>query len=176
MTEKRHYVKNSEFLSEIIKYRTNKEKGIPDSIGRAFLAIATNLSYKPNFINYTYKEDMVGDGIENCIQYLDNFDPEKSKNPFAYFTQIIWYAFLRRIAKEKKQSYIRLKSLEHEGMFDPDYVEGVGINHTAEFINKARTDIYEFEYKLEERKQKEIKKRKSKPKGVEKFTDENSDR
>ena len=176
MTEKRHYVKNSEFLSEIIKYRTNKEKGIPDSIGRAFLAIATNLSYKPNFINYTYKEEMVGDGIENCIQYLDNFDPEKSKNPFAYFTQIIWYAFLRRIAKEKKQSYIKLKSLEHGGMFDADYSEAVGISHTIEFVNKARIDIYEFENKLKERKLKETKKRKSEPRGVENFTDEDSDK
>ena len=63
--------------------------------------IANGLSYRPNFINYTYRQEMISDGIENCLQYIHNFDPEKSKNPFAYFTQIIYYAFIRRIQKEK---------------------------------------------------------------------------
>ena len=67
-----------------------------------FLKIATHLSYKPNFVNYMFREDMICDGIENCLQYIDNFDPEKSKNPFAYFTQIIYYAFLRRIQKREE--------------------------------------------------------------------------
>jgi DNA-directed RNA polymerase specialized sigma24 family protein len=67
---------------------------------------------KPNFINYSYREEMISDGIENCLQYIDNFDPTKSNNPFAYFTQIIYYAFLRRIAKEKKQSYIKGKLIQ----------------------------------------------------------------
>ena len=65
------------------------------------LKIANGLSYRPNFINYTYRQEMISDGIENCLQYIHNFDPEKSKNPFAYFTQIIYYAFIRRIQKEK---------------------------------------------------------------------------
>jgi|2_EtaG_2_1085320.scaffolds.fasta_scaffold83197_2 hypothetical protein len=173
---KKDYVNNSDFLAEIIKYKQNKEKGIPDSIGAAFLAIATNLSHKPNFANYTYKEDMIGDGIENCVQYLNNFDPEKSKNPFGYFTQIIWYAFLRRIAKEKKQSYIKLKTLETAGMFDPDYVERSGVSHTPEFVSKARESIEDFEAKIKHRKQKEVTKREQEPKGVEKFTNEDSDR
>lgn len=85
---------------------------IPNFIGECFMKIAEHLSYKPNFINYTFREDMISDGIENCIQYIHNFDPQKSQNPFSYFTQIIYYAFLRRIQKEKKQLYVRYKSLE----------------------------------------------------------------
>ena len=119
--QKQHYVDNQEFLGEIIKYkekvRIAAEKGDPkprvnNYIGGCFLKIATHLSYRPNFINYMYKDDMVCDGIENCIQYIDNFDPAKSKNPFAYFTQIVYYAFLRRIAKEKRQMDIKEKIIE----------------------------------------------------------------
>ncbi|MBU37981.1 MAG: sigma factor for late transcription, partial [Euryarchaeota archaeon] len=83
--------------------------------GDCFLKIATHLSYRPNFINYMYKEDMISDGVENCVQYIDNFDPAKSKNPFAYFTQIVYYAFLRRIAKEKRQMDIKDKIIEKSG-------------------------------------------------------------
>ena len=123
-SKKQHYVNNQDFLEAIIEYKQKvniaKEKGLPkprvnNYIGSCFLKIATHLSYRPNFINYMYKDDMVCDGIENCIQYIDNFDPEKSKNPFAYFTQIIYYAFLRRIQKEKKQLEIKGKILERSG-------------------------------------------------------------
>ena len=114
MTRKKteYYVNNKEFLAAITEYRQKvlaaKEAGKPrprvtNYLGECFLKIATHLSYKPNFVNYMFREDMICDGIENCLQYIDNFDPEKSKNPFAYFTQIIYYAFLRRIQKEKKQ-------------------------------------------------------------------------
>ena len=122
--QKQHYVDNQEFLGEIIKYnekvRIAAEKGDPkprvnNYIGGCFLKIATHLSYRPNFINYMYKDDMVCDGIENCIQYIDNFDPAKSKNPFAYFTQIVYYAFLRRIQKEKRQMEIKDKIIEKSG-------------------------------------------------------------
>lgn len=111
-----HYVNNADLLAAIKEYKQKvleaEECGSPkpqvsNYIGECILKIATHLSYKPNFINYTYKDDMILDGIENCIQYIDNFDPNKSSNPFAYFTQIIYYAFLRRISKEKKQSYIK---------------------------------------------------------------------
>jgi hypothetical protein len=111
-------------LVEITDYRQKvhaaKEAGDPrprvtNYIGECFLKIATHLSYKPNFVNYMFREDMICDGIENCLQYIDNFDPEKSKNPFAYFTQIIYYAFLRRIQKEKKQLEIKGKILERSG-------------------------------------------------------------
>jgi hypothetical protein len=130
-----HYVNNKEFLAAITKYREDVEisfirkygreptredrsKGwdtksqIPRYIGECFLKIANHLSFKPNFVNYMFKEDMISDGIENCVQYIHNFDPEKSQNPFAYFTQIIHYAFLRRIQKEKRQLEIKNKILE----------------------------------------------------------------
>jgi DNA-directed RNA polymerase specialized sigma24 family protein len=111
-----HYVNNADFLKSITEYREKVQKAIaegkpkpqvPNYVGECIYKIATHLSYKPNFMNYSYREEMISDGIENCLQYIDNFDPEKSKNPFSYFTQIIYFAFLRRISKEKKQSYIK---------------------------------------------------------------------
>ena len=113
-----HYVNNAEFLEAMKGYRkaVNKAKKdkqekppVTDYIGSCFLKIANHLSYRPNFINYTFRDDMISDGIENCLQYLDNFNPSKSKNPFAYFTQIIYFAFVRRIQKEKKQVTIKQK-------------------------------------------------------------------
>ena len=119
-----HYVNNKEFLAALIKYREDKEIAeiqgkpkppIPRYIGECFLKIANHLSFKPNFVNYMFKEDMISDGIENCVQYIHNFNPEKSQNPFAYFTQIIHYAFLRRIQREKRQLEIKNKILERSG-------------------------------------------------------------
>ena len=119
-----YYVNNKDFLEAITVFK-NKVKDsvendkprprIPHYIGDCFLKIANHLSYKPNFVNYTFREDMISDGVENCVQYINNFDPEKSKNPFAYFTQIIYYAFLRRIQKEKRQNDIKQKILEKTG-------------------------------------------------------------
>tara|TARA_B100000945_G_scaffold311055_1_gene303772 strand:- start:1110 stop:1589 length:480 start_codon:yes stop_codon:yes gene_type:complete len=131
--KKEHYVDNKKFLAELIIYRQQiteaEEAGDPkprvsNYIGECFLKIATHLSYRPNFINYMYREDMIGDGIENCIQYIHNFDPEKSKNPFAYFTQIVYYAYLRRIAKEKRQQSIREKILERKGYEEVFHTDG----------------------------------------------------
>ena len=119
-----HYVNNKELLEALIVFKdqcaTAKEAGEPrpqisNYIGGCFLKIATHLSYKPNFVNYMFREDMICDGIENCVQYIENFNPEKSKNPFAYFTQIIYYAFLRRIQKEKRQLEIKNKILDKSG-------------------------------------------------------------
>ena len=119
-----HYVNNKEFLAALNKYREDVEIArlqdktkpvIPRYIGECFLKIANHLSFKPNFVNYMFKEDMISDGIENCVQYIPNFDPAKSKNPFAYFTQIIHYAFLRRIQREKRQLEIKNKILEKSG-------------------------------------------------------------
>jgi len=119
-----HYVNNKEFLAALIKYREDKEIAeiqgkpkppIPRYIGECFLKIANHLSFKPNFVNYMFKEDMISDVIENCVQYIHNFNPEKSQNPFAYFTQIIHYAFLRRIQREKRQLEIKNKILERSG-------------------------------------------------------------
>jgi hypothetical protein len=123
---KPHYVDNVKFLEEMNKYKQAlndaEEAGeerpiVPDYIGECIMKISTKLSYSPNFINYSYRDDMVLDGIENCIRYIHNFDSEKSKNPFAYFTQIIYFAFLRRIKKEKDQSIIKGK-LIREMPFD----------------------------------------------------------
>ena len=121
----KHYVNNKEFLEAIIEWKEkvkeaeSSDEDIPpvsDYIGECFLKIAQHLSYKPNFINYTFKEEMIGYGIENCLQYVNNFNPEKSKNPFSYFTQIIYYAFIRRIQKEKKQTHVKHKIIEKSMM------------------------------------------------------------
>ena len=119
-----HYVNNRDFLDALVVFKKEcalaKENGEPrppisNYIGECFLKIATHLSYKPNFVNYMFREDMICDGIENCVQYIENFNPEKSSNPFAYFTQIIYYAFLRRIQKEKRQLEIKNKILTKSG-------------------------------------------------------------
>lgn len=121
------YVDNKQFLAEMIAFKekvveadkNNKPRPrVPDHIGMKIMKIATHLSHKPNFINYTFREEMISDGIENCLQYIDNFNPEKSNNPFAYFTQIIYFAFIRRIAKEKKNLYIKYKLSENANVFD----------------------------------------------------------
>lgn len=115
---KPHYVNNADFLAAMKKYKESvlaaessgdPKPRVPEYIGDCLLKIATHLSYKANFINYTYRDDMILDGVENCLQYIDNFDPTKSSNPFAYFTQIIYYAFIRKIQKEKKQTYVKNK-------------------------------------------------------------------
>jgi len=130
MTEKKqkpkkiHYVDNQKFLEEMIVYKgkckdaKSREEPAPqisEYVGECFMKIANRLSFRPNFINYAFREDMISDGIENCVQYIRNFDPEKSKNPFAYFTQIIYFAFIRRIQKEKKQLYIKYKTMDTFG-------------------------------------------------------------
>lgn len=159
--QKQHYVDNQEFLANVIKlrdyfahgrtalghenykqtisyyrnhpdHRTAREfRKCYEYLGGCFQKIANHLSFRPNFINYMYKDDMVCDGIENCIQYIENFKPEKSRNPFAYFTQIVYYAFLRRIAKEKRQLDIKDKILEKSGydhVFTVDGDRDVGYN------------------------------------------------
>jgi|TARA_B100001093_G_scaffold484001_1_gene517045 hypothetical protein len=122
--QKPHYVDNKKFLEAMIEYRarcTNAEEqkeskpDVTNYIGECFLKIANHLSYRPNFINYTFRDDMISDGIENCLQYMSNFNPDKSNNPFAYFTQIIYYAFIRRIQKEKKQMQIKSKLIANAG-------------------------------------------------------------
>ena len=136
-----HYVNNKEFLAAMVEYKKSCRRAkrlkqnkppVTDYIGSCFLKIANHLSYRPNFINYTYRDDMISDGIENCLQYLDNFDPDKSNNPFAYFTQIIYYAFIRRIQKEKKQTTIKQKMIA-DGNYDdmtlhPRKIENLKIN------------------------------------------------
>lgn len=116
MTKKKrpvHYVNNKEFLDALVQYKkdcaTAKERGeqrpqIPRYIGECFLQIATRFGFQGNYANYSYKEELISDAVENMSRYILNFDPEKSTNPFAYFTQITYYAFLRRIKIEKRES------------------------------------------------------------------------
>jgi len=151
--KKQHYLDNKEFLRALIEYKKSvakaKESGLPkprvnNYIGGCFLKIATHLSYRPNFINYMYKDDMICDGIENCIQYVDNFDPEKSTNPFAYFTQIVYYAFLRRIAKEKRQMDIKDKLIERSGYEEVFTSDGDDLNNS---YNQIKSNIeYSYRY------------------------------
>jgi|TARA_Y100000385_G_C13100780_1_gene644380 hypothetical protein len=163
---KEHYVNNKEFLNELVEYKQEVENSyikqfgsipedkkdrvrywegkpkIPNYLGDCFLKIATHLSYKPNFINYMFREEMISDGIENCIQYVDNFDPRKSTNAFSYFTQIIYFAFLRRIQKEKRQLDIKNKIMEKSGYdvaFDVD--KGVLTGYDSEY-NYIKDSLY----------------------------------
>ena len=148
--KKIHYVNNKEFLQAIVErkqlLKDAEESGDPkpqisNYLGECILKIANHLSYRPNFINYTYRDEMISDGIENSLQYIDNFDPEKSKNPFAYFTQIIYFAFVRRITKEKKQQKIKDKMLKRSNISDMIAVqdhddEALYQNQYIEFLDK----------------------------------------
>jgi len=161
-----HYVDNKQFLQHMIVYRERlleaEEAGdptpqIPDEIGTIFWKIASHLSYKSNFINYGFRDDMISDGIENCVQYIRNFDPEKSKNPFSYFTQIIYYAFLRRIQKEKKQLYVRYKSLENDKIMESlgsnkeDYNNVTSLGFSKLYDNMSEF-IQSYEESIEKKK------------------------
>ena len=164
-----HYVNNADFLAALIAHKEKvneaKEKGlpkpiIPNYVGDCILKIANHLAYKPNFINYSYRDDMVLDGIENCIQYLDNFNPDKSSNPFAYFTQIIYYAFLRRITKEKKQSYIKgmlIQNMPFEAFELQEGDDGEYHNQYLEFMQQNGTFDDSFIQRKENKKKKAVK-------------------
>jgi len=168
MSEK-HYINNADFLHALIKYKEDSKKNpdipVPNYIGECFLKIANHLSRKPNFISYTFKDEMISDGIENCVMYFRNFDPERSKNPFAYFTQIIYYAFLRRIMREKKQLYVKYKATQQFGVLDVGHLSEE--DGDGEMVRQF--DIYdnigEFIQNFEEGK----KKKKAKVKGIDKF-------
>jgi len=171
--KKQHYVDNKLFFAEMQKWKEEiaEQEQVDDLppmvteyMGECFYKIATHLSYRPNFINYTYREEMIGDGIENCIRYAKNFNPDKSKNPFAYFTQIIYYAFIRRITKEKKQTQIKQKIIDNTDTKTYEVMPG-------------DDDVYENSYmeflrdNLDEKDIPKPKRKKSK-KGIEHFLEE----
>jgi hypothetical protein len=173
----KQYVNNADFMAALTQYKELSKQAkegnlpsppIPNYIGECFMKIAEGLSHKPNFINYSYRDEMISDGIENCLMYFDNFDPNKSNNPFAYFTQIIYYAFLRRIQKEKKQTYVKYKATEQMGILDEFEMlemEDGGMRHFELYDNIAEfIETYE-----EAKKNKKVLK---KPKGLEKFVEE----
>ena len=181
-----HYVNNKQFLEAMVEYRNkvieSKENGtrkpqITNYIGKCILLIAQRISHKPNFSNYSYKEEMISDGIENCIMYIDNFNPEKSANPFAYFSQIIHFAFIRRITKEKKQQYIKIKNMQNSFIFSElqDHIAGhesdMGNSKSNLFDNDITSEfVRSFETTLEKKKLASAVKQ-----GIEKFIEEEVD-
>lgn len=175
-----HYVNNAEMLAAVTQYRADlaksKEDGteaprIPEYLGECILKIATRLSRKYNFINYSYRDDMILDGIENCMQCMHSFDPTKSSNPFSYFTQVIYFAFLRRIAKEKKQSYIRGKLIQDMAF---ESFELQGHDDDADFKN-AYTAFIQSHQNFDDsfiKKKEKVEKKKTDKQNLEVFFDE----
>jgi hypothetical protein len=174
-----HYVSNEQLFQAIVAYRksvrrakrNNEDKPVlPDYIGECILKIADRLSRKPNFYSYTFRDEMISDAVENCIMYVDNFDPNKSKNPFSYFTQIIYYAFLRRIHREKKHLYVKYKIAEQlihnhdRSQFEDDNLPSSPNSSRGELYDNIAEYIDSFEKKLD------IKK--SKKRGLELFMEE----
>ena len=157
----KHYVDNKKFYTEMVRMKEKAQLGgeykISDYVGQCFMDIASGLSNRPNFINYTFKDDMIFDGVENCVRYCHNFNPEKSKNPFSYFTQIIYYAFLRRIEKEKKQSYIKYKMTEITSL--DELVDSDGNLNIEKSYNVYQHDFSSFDDF--ERKRKSVRKEKT---------------
>jgi len=165
-----HYVNNKKLLQELTEYKKKYneavEKGkplpeIPRYVAECILAINERLALKPNFANYPFVDEMKSDGIENCILYLYNYDPEKYQNPFAYLTTISWYAFIRRIQKEKRQLYIKLRATQHQLVFDEaisrqhheDGRKG-GANQLTQITEFASDFITEYEEGMKRKKKK----------------------
>ena len=174
---KKQYVNNDDFVKALVDYKEKSKHArenelpppkIPNYIGECFYKIAEGLSRKPNFINYTYKDEMISDGVENCLMYFENFDHTKTKNAFSYFTTVIWYAFLRRIQKEKKQLYIKYKATEQLGILDEYELLGLeeGQNRQFEMYDNISEFIENFE---ETKKNKKVIK---KTKGLDLFFEE----
>jgi hypothetical protein len=145
-----HYVNNRDFFNALVDYRQrvyeareNEEPipRVPNYIGECLLKIATHVSFKPNWVNYSYKEDMISDSIENSIQYILNFNPERSSNPFSYFTSVIENAFKRRILKEKRQMDIKERILEQAG-FDEVFFDDGSDNSNSSDYNSIKDSIY----------------------------------
>lgn len=173
-----NYIDNKKFYTEMVVYRRlydeSVEAGEPRPIvsryiGECIMLIANRLATRPNFVGYSYKDEMISDGIENCLAYIHNFNPEKSKNPFAYFTQIIYYAFLRRIQKEKKQLYIKHKSFENSMIMNTlvDMAPEDQSHYSAAFINVSEK-LGELVEKFEAKNPVTTKAKK----GVEKFIED----
>lgn len=160
MAAENHYVDNKKLFQSLIKYkkavarRPNNPPPIPEYIGECLLKIATRLSHKANFAQYTFRDDMISDAIENCLMYMHNFNPEKSSNPFAYFTQITHFAFIRRIEREKKQSYIKLKYAIEKSLQQEDYTTQDGDSASIKdptwmSYENVHDFIRDYEHKLE---------------------------
>lgn len=172
----KQYVNNGDFMKALLEFKTRKltnpDEPIPNYIGECFMKIAEGLSHKPNFINYTYRDEMIGDGIENCLMYFENFNPDKSNNPFAYFTQIIYFAFLRRIAKEKKQTYVKYKATEQFGILDEFELMEMEDGTTRQFALYDNLSEFIENFEVTQQNNKAKKKVVNSKKGLEHFIDE----
>lgn len=177
--EKPHYVNNAQFSTSVVDYVQTVRKAkkadkkipvVPDYIAECFLKIAEGLSHKSNFVRYTYREEMVMDAVENCLKAIENYNIEAATrtgkpNAFAYFTQISWYAFLRRIEREKKQQDIKLRYINHSGIenfLDNELADGQSASVAQAFVDQLRIRIDEVKEKDAEWKEivkKERKKR-----------------
>ena len=179
MAKKKNYVNNAEFYQAMVEYkkacREAEDAGddaprIPNYIGTCIYEIATRLSYKPNFINYSYRDDMVADGLENAIIAINNFDPAKSTNPFAYFTQIIYFAFIRRIQKEKKQMYVKHKVIENSVVMGTAFeASGNSNDPEAGYIDLNNDYMNDFVTNFEASLEKKKKEKTKKKQGLENF-------
>jgi len=171
--KKNNYINNKTLYGSMIHYKNEvkeaKQKDlhppiVPKYIGESILLICNNLAKKPNFSGYTYKTDMISDAIMDCVAAVDNFDPEKTNNPFAYFTQIAWNAFIRRIHKEKKQTYIKHKNFENSFMMNELWSDSENIHLKA---NEYSSEIVRS---FEEKNSLTKNKKNTKMVGVEKFS------
>ena len=179
--KKNHYVDNEKFLADIKEYKKKckiaekegKEKPmLSEYIGKCIYLIAENLAHKPRFMNYSYVDEMKSDAIENCLMYFDNFDSDKYINPFAYFTQIIYYAFHRRINKEEKNRYIVYKKFQ-ESVLDSCVSDLMLDNDGNHMIPTTMYDnINDFIDRFEKREEDKRAKRKEKKEGLERFVGE----
>ncbi len=182
---KTHYVNNQTLLAAMVEYKKECKKAkkleipaprVPEYIGECLFKIAEHLSFKPNFNKYTFREDMVGDAILNCLEYIHNFDPEKSKNPFAYFTQIMYYAFIRRLDKEKKSQVLKFKVLEHSELAGTISARQAGDSTdydsawTKNLYSNLRDSAHEYD---EKKRKKRMVRKKAKLNGLSQFEETN---
>jgi hypothetical protein len=164
-----HYVSNEDLFKNLMAYQLALKEAkarrqplprLPDAVGEAFLKIADRLVRKPNFASYTFREDMVADAVENCCQYVGNFDAAESKNPFSYFTQIIYFAFLRRINREKKHLYVKYKAMEFQlqggkSVIAPQHEEGTSSGSKDNLYENIQEFIHAFEFTQDQKKRDE---------------------
>ncbi len=183
--KKNHYVDNERFLAEIVEYKKQvviaKEQGadkprVSEYIGKCIYLIAENLSHKPRFMNYSFRDELVSDAIENCFLYFDNFNPDISKNPFAYFTQIIYYAFHRRISKEEKNRYIIYKKFQESVLDTSDAAFMIDSDNNHLMSSTMYDNLNEFIRKFEGREAEKKEKRKAAKEGLDKFFGEEDER
>ncbi len=185
MKEKKvNYVDNAKFYREIVEHKRRVDESVkegrepprlPEYIGECIWKIANKLSNKPCFMNYSYKDEMVSDGIENCIMYFKDFDPNKTQNPFAYFTQIIYYAFLRRISKEEKNRYIIYKNFQESIVNQGKDAVLIDSENNTLVPTQMYDNINDFMAKFEKKEEVKKQKRKEQKQGLTKFYEEEKD-